>query len=251
MWTNESLRKKGQRLITIDQLMAYVGLELAMSIVKIGSIEAYWMEARFKGHGDFRDTMSRNDFQEIRASIQFHPPIPDGHSIPTADPLWHSRAILEHFQQNCANVAVPMGASALDEASCRTKGRTLARSYMPNKPIKFGIRFYACVGTRFMYCYSLWDNGSGNKLPSTTGERYVRLFHGLRAPFNKGYAQDPDGKESGVAKSSSSALWSLQMLHQTHKQKDPSGKRHLYMDNFYTRHYLAEKVKKQAIKRYG
>jgi hypothetical protein len=96
-----------------------------------------------------------------------------------------------------------------------------------------------------MYCHSLWDNGgSGNKLPSTTGERYVRLFHGLRAPFNKGYAQDPDGKESGVAKSSSSALWSLQMLHQMHKQKDPSGKRHVYMDNFYTRHYLAEKVKK-------
>lgn len=133
--------------------MAYVGLELAMSIVKIGSIEAYWMEARFKGHGDFRDTMSRNDFQAIRASIQFHPPIPHGHSIPTGDPLWHCRGLLEHFQQNCANVAVPMGASALDEASCRCKGRCRAKSYMPNKPIKFGIRFYACVGMRFMYLH--------------------------------------------------------------------------------------------------
>jgi hypothetical protein len=94
-----------------------------------------------------------------------------------------------------------------------------------------------------MYCHSFWDNGSGNKLPSTAGERYTHLFHGLRAPFDKGYAQDPDGKLSGVAKSSASALWSLQMLHQMHKQKDPSGKRHLYMDNFYTRHVLAEKVK--------
>ena len=46
-WTNESLRKKGKKLITMDQLMAYIGLELAMSIVKIGSIQAYWKEARF------------------------------------------------------------------------------------------------------------------------------------------------------------------------------------------------------------
>lgn len=242
-WTNASRHKKGKKQICMDQLQAFIGLELAMSIVKIGSICAYWERARFSGHGDFSDTMSRNDFQEVRASIQFHPPITDGHSISTADPLWHCRCLLEHFQQNCANVAVPLGSSALDEASCRTKGRTRAKSYMPNKPIRYGIRFYACVGTREMYCHSFWDNGSGNKLPSTAGERYTRLFHGLRAPFDKGYAQDPEGKLSGVAKKSASALWSLQMLHQTHKQKDPSGKRHLYMDNFYTRHNLAEKVK--------
>jgi hypothetical protein len=49
-WTNEYLYKNGKKMITMDQLMAYIGLELAMSIVKIGSIHAYWKEARFTGH---------------------------------------------------------------------------------------------------------------------------------------------------------------------------------------------------------
>ena len=110
----------------MEQLEAFVGLELAMSIVKIGSIRSYWEQARFTGHTDFGSTMSRNDFQEIRSNIQFHPPVPDGQKVATDDPLWHSRCLMEHFQLNCANIAVPLGSSALDEASCRTKGRTRA-----------------------------------------------------------------------------------------------------------------------------
>jgi hypothetical protein len=65
----------------------------------------------------------------------------------------------------------------------------------------------------------------------------------LRTPFHKAYADDPSGKVSGVAKDTASALWTLQMAHQTKKQRDPSGKRSIFMDNVYTRHKLAEKVK--------
>jgi hypothetical protein len=222
--------------------MAYIGLELAMSLIKIGSIYQYWEASRFSGHHDFRETMSRNDFQMIRASIQFHPPSYDP-ELASSDPLWHCRCFLNHFQYNCSAVAVPLGASALDEASCRTSARTRARTYMPNKPIKYGIRFYAIVGSREVYCHSFWDNGSGNRLPTSQAERYTQLFRDLRTPFDKAYADDPNGKVFGVAKDSASALWSLQMAHQTKKLPDPSGKRSIFMDNFYTRHNLAEKVK--------
>jgi hypothetical protein len=51
------------------------------------------------------------------------------------------------------------------------------------------------------------------------------------------------GKTSGAAKDSASALWTLQKAHQTKKLPDPSGKRSIFIDNFYTRHNLAEKVK--------
>ena len=115
------------------KLEAYIGLELAMSIVKIGNVKSYWGKARFSGHTDFRDTMSRDDFQKIRGSIQFHPPLRESKEKENDDPLWHSCTLLNHFQLNCANIAVPFGSSALDEASCRTKGRTRAKSYMPSK----------------------------------------------------------------------------------------------------------------------
>ena len=103
------------------ELEAYIGLELAMSIVKIGNVKGYWGKARFSGHGDFPDTMSQDDFQKIHASIQFHPPLHESKEKSNDDPLWHSCSLLNHFQLNCANIAVPLGSSALDEASCWTK----------------------------------------------------------------------------------------------------------------------------------
>jgi hypothetical protein len=41
-WTNIDLRKRGSRENSIKKLYAYVGLEIAMSIVQIGSIIEYW-----------------------------------------------------------------------------------------------------------------------------------------------------------------------------------------------------------------
>jgi hypothetical protein len=70
MWTNIELTKKGKPKISLDKLMAYIGLELAMSLVQMGSIVHYWLQSCFEGHRDFCETMSRTDFQTIRASIQ-------------------------------------------------------------------------------------------------------------------------------------------------------------------------------------
>jgi hypothetical protein len=241
-WTNVALKGKGKCVISIEKLMAFVGLEIGMSLVQIVSIASYWSTKPFSGHPDFRNTMSRTDFQTIRGSLQFHPPGYDV-DVATRDPLYHCRCFLNNFQKNCASVAVPLGSSALDEASCRTSGRTRAKTYMPNKPMKYGIRFYAVVGSRHVYCHSLWDNGSGNTLSTTQGDRYTEVFRDLRTPFDKAYSDDPEGKYGGVKKNSASALWSLQIAHQTKKQRDPSGKRTFLMDNFYTRHNLGEKLK--------
>jgi len=129
-WTNKELTNKGKETITIEKLLAYVGLEIAMSLVQIGSIKQYWETKCFSGHGDFRDTMSRNDFQDIRGAIQFHPSDCFDAATIEKDPLYHSRTILNHFQKQCASVAVPCGTSALDENSIRTSARTKAKHYM-------------------------------------------------------------------------------------------------------------------------
>jgi hypothetical protein len=68
VWTNEKLVSTGKNTITIKKMMAYVGLELAMSLIQIGSISKYWETKCFSEHHDFRDTMSRTDFQTIRAA---------------------------------------------------------------------------------------------------------------------------------------------------------------------------------------
>jgi hypothetical protein len=108
-WTNKELAKKGKRQISLEKLMAYIGLEIAMSIVEIGSIKQYWETKAFSGHGDFRDTMSRDDFQDIRAALQFHPSdVFDDDESKERDPLYHSRTILNHFIRQCVSVAVTL-----------------------------------------------------------------------------------------------------------------------------------------------
>jgi hypothetical protein len=117
-WTNTELQKKGKPEIPLEKLMAFIGLEMAMSLVQIGSIVQYWSKSRFSGHPDFGNTMSRTDFQIIRGSLQFHPPGYDS-DIATSDPLYHCRCFLNNFQKNCISVAVPLGSSALDDGKYR------------------------------------------------------------------------------------------------------------------------------------
>ena len=61
------LLARGKKPISIDKLLAYAGLEMAMSLVQIGSIKEYWAEKCFSGHGDFHDTMSHTKFEDICA----------------------------------------------------------------------------------------------------------------------------------------------------------------------------------------
>jgi hypothetical protein len=64
----------------------------------------------------------------------------------------------------------------------------------------------------------------------------------MHLSYNKTFEADPDRKVSGVLKDSPSALWTLQMSHQTKKCPDPSGKRKFFMDNFCMHHTLAVQV---------
>ena len=89
-WTNTELTKRGKDAISIEKLLAYNGLEIAMSLIQIGSIKQYWETKHFSGHGNFCDTMSCNEFQDIRTAIQFHPPDIHDQETMERDPLYHS-----------------------------------------------------------------------------------------------------------------------------------------------------------------
>ncbi|EGZ24110.1 hypothetical protein PHYSODRAFT_405929, partial [Phytophthora sojae] len=58
-----------------------------------------------------------------------------------------------------------------------------AKTNMPSKPDNYGLRFYAVVGWSSLYVHALWNNSSGNNMPSTPAERYTNLFQTLRTPL--------------------------------------------------------------------
>ena len=111
---------------------------------------------------------------------------------------------------------------------------------MKSKPIKFGIRFYAVVGWQYHYLFSIWDNGSGNKIKTSQATKFTDVFRDLRSTYKEHIQTN---LKATVDPQKASALWALQIAQMSKKHEYPNGKRIVFMDNFYTRHNLALQIK--------
>ncbi|OWY92437.1 hypothetical protein PHMEG_00038571 [Phytophthora megakarya] len=209
--TNKMLKEKGKQEATVFELDAYIGLEIAMSFNLVTQIKELWSTKLFMGQADFGSTMSRNRFESIRARFQIHAPDTVPVERREQDPLWHSRRLVKQIQQKFAAIAVPVGAVSLDENTVRTKARSSARTFMPLKPDKYGVRFYAVVGWKSLYAYSVWDNGSGNRTRASPAERYVDVFPALRTPLFRAVER----ADSMIKRKDPSALWVAMCGHMT------------------------------------
>ena len=69
VWTNQKLQSNGHTSVSSAQFNAYLGLELATSIVGMNRLKQYWSTKMFLGHKDFQRTMSRDTFLRIRTPI--------------------------------------------------------------------------------------------------------------------------------------------------------------------------------------
>ena len=68
-WCCKGMESKGRKKNTFDQFMAYIGLEMAMSLVPLNSIKDYWSSEMFLRQADFKAVMGRNDFQNIHSCV--------------------------------------------------------------------------------------------------------------------------------------------------------------------------------------
>jgi hypothetical protein len=237
--TNEVLKKKGLKSCTSVDFFAYIGLELGMSFLKSNSIKSYWGNGSFMGHETYKQCMPRNCFEQIRASVWFCSMNSYNSEMASSDPLWFCRSLLDQFIKKSASVAVPVGVTALDENSCPTKAHCKAKTYSPNKPAKYAIRFYAIVGHKYCYLSSMFDNRAGNSTGIDGVHDYCCLFRTLRTPYYN--VMGNDTSKDSLANTPSS-LWVCMMGHQSSLYKQPNGAKR--SDNFYTWYTVAEVLKK-------
>ena len=62
MWTNIKLRETKSKEVSALKFQAYLGLEMATSLLQYNSLKEYWSGKVFAGHDDFKKMMSRDDF---------------------------------------------------------------------------------------------------------------------------------------------------------------------------------------------
>lgn len=149
--------------------------------------------------------MSRDNFPGIRSCLRFY--LEYNNDIASADPLWHSRIMMEHFRVHCSTVAVSKGVMSFDENKIRCKGRASAHSHIKSKPVRFCICLYSIVRWGRLYLHSIADNGSGDKRGISQDAKYWTLFRALRGVHIR------MKNDNLVAPDSPSSALALQMSH--------------------------------------
>lgn len=212
--------------ITSREMSTFFGLFSAMSLIRLRQIKHYWSTKMFLGQSDFKALMSRNRFEAIRGAIRLVLTENVTPQLRGEDPLWHSRALIQELNRNCISLAAPRCVFAIDEATLATKARTRAKSYIPSKPDKFGIRFYTVVEWRSLYVLSVWDNGRGNLSQKSEVDRFLEVFPEMRA-----HARQVSCTGSNC---SARALWAVMIALQSKRIRAENGRRIVFCDNYYT-----------------
>jgi hypothetical protein len=154
-WTNDVLRARGKVKACDNEFNAYLGLEIAMSLVKFSRMKDYWSSKLFLGSSDFANTMSRDRFLTIRSAIVLRPrPTAYQHQVMTSDPRWHCRPVLAHSQKNCTSVATPGKISALDENAIRYSAQSSCCIWEQNQSDSPFVAMLSSVGV--LLTWSMW-----------------------------------------------------------------------------------------------
>lgn len=150
-FTNAEAASKGIDDFGLDdiELRAFVGLNFARGVTK-GRNEplcSFWSEST--GRPLFRDTMSRNRYQLILRFLRFDSRN-DRRQRRALDPFCLIRNVWDRVIASSARAYRPRDSITVDEQLLPCKSRCKFIQYMPQKPGKFGIKFWlACCSSSY------------------------------------------------------------------------------------------------------
>ena len=98
-------RPRRTKPITIDELMAFIGLVIAMGVVCLPDYRDYWSTDPLFSNIWFRSVMSRDHFCEIKRFLH----VVDNllNSSTNTDKLWKIRPMIELLQEKCVSMYSP------------------------------------------------------------------------------------------------------------------------------------------------
>ncbi len=171
--------------LDVADVKAFFGFHILMGLNKLPSVDDYWKQSPIYHYSPIADKISRNRYREIIRYLHFAdnsklaPRGSEGY-----DRLGKIRPLLELIQSRCAAIYKPSKHLAIDEAMIKFQGRSSLKQYMPQKPIKRGIKVWVLADS---------SNGYFSRLEVYTGHK-DRVEHGLGARVVKDLSHDFHGK---------------------------------------------------------
>lgn len=150
--TLEEARRQGDESfsLTQDEISAFLGLSIIRGVFKGRGepLPSFWDSSY--GRSIFRETMSRNKFQDILRYIRF-----DDKQTRTRrrrqDKFTPIRKVWDNVMNNLQKCFFPHGEVTIDEQLFPCRSRCSFIQYMPSKPSKFGIKFWLLCDVKTSY----------------------------------------------------------------------------------------------------
>ena len=128
------------RKVTTDDIQALLGFPILMGIVQLPSLDDYWKKDPLLHYTPIADRISRDRFRELSCYLHFATLVARG--SPGYDRLRKVRPIINHFSAKFAEIYSPGKNVAVDEAMIKFQGCSSLKQFMPQKPIKRGIKVW-------------------------------------------------------------------------------------------------------------
>ena len=142
-YVREELRKKSSfpwSDVSVQDVARYLGIIMWMGIIKLPAMSMYWARNQTYSMPSFGRVMARRRFEAI--GKYFHSF--NRRAIPknNTDRLIILRPVIDYVRDKCVSIYVPDKNLSLDEGMMKWKGRLNIKVYNPNKPTKYGLKFY-------------------------------------------------------------------------------------------------------------
>ena len=178
--------KDSEFSITIQELLQFIAVLFCRGVFALNfSINGIW--SKRYGIQIVKDLISRNKFRSIMRFLRFD----DRNSRKTrvsTDKFALIRDVWDRFIENCQASYRPSAELTIDEQLLTSRSRCSFTQYMPNKPDKFGIKFWMLSEVDSKYIYNCFPYLGKHEEKSSTdllGEFVVKKL--TQPLLNKGY----------------------------------------------------------------
>ncbi|XP_066599987.1 piggyBac transposable element-derived protein 3-like [Prorops nasuta] len=151
---------------TANQLDVFLGIVLTSIFSERKSERDYWSSNELLKCIPIASAMSRDAFLEIKRNIKLYKPKDKNDN----DKAWKVRNILDIFKKNAAQFGFSSTALSIDEMMVKFHGRAPILQFMPNKPVRFGLKMWAiCNVDGYLFDCDIYC-GKGTNIYSTSNE---------------------------------------------------------------------------------
>ena len=132
--------------VIMEEIMAYVGMLIAMGVVSLPCIDDFFATEPILSHPWFPSILSRDRFSQINR--YFHA---CNDLLYPGDKLGKVRTVIDEFQRNFKKYWNGHREVSIDEQLLGTRCRIGFVQYMPKKPVRFGVKIWVLADSKQPY----------------------------------------------------------------------------------------------------